>query len=297
MHWFALAMIGNVLWSISDVLASMIMNRSDRSPVLIAWLHSFMQLIALGLVYLFLPVEHIWVGLFALGAMFTYVASLGFFKLLQTVDVSVSSVTWVFLSLGIALGSTILFGETWTFLQAFGAILSVLGALSLGLWHKSVSRITTCALLCISGFLFTPGFLIQKSAFLDGVSLLTVFFWSGFFYDVYASIFPLLVPSYRKKIRPFLLHLQLIDWSMIFLWMCVGLLGYLVTASAYKAGDASLVGITENGQPFFLMFFAWIAVRLAPKYAPKEIVTAQTTAVKIVTFIVVFIGLSLLAFS
>ena len=123
---------------------------------------------------------------------------------------------------------------------------------------------------------------------------LTVFFWQLLFFDIYAFLFPLFKGSYRKRIKPFLSSLHLWFVGAMLMWIFLSMIGYFVVAQAYFVGDASLVGIAENGQPFFLMLFAWIAALVVPKYAPKEIITAQRTGVKIVTFIVVFTGLWLL---
>jgi drug/metabolite transporter (DMT)-like permease len=293
--WFFFAMLGNVLWSISDVVVSMIINRIERSSVMVTWMFSFIQLVILGVLYVILPIEHIWVGVFALSAFSSYLATLSFLKLLQTVDVSVSSVAWVFLSIGVAVGGVFLFGDTWTALQGIGATMSVLGALSLALWHKRIDRLQTLILLFTTGILFVPTFLVQKSAYLEGISVISVMFWTLLFYDLYALCYPLLMPSRRKRIKPFLSSMQPIFIGMILIWVLLSMVSFWATTFAYKLGDASLVGITENGQPFFLILFAWIATKLSPKYAPKEILTSQSIGIKIVSFIVVFTGLGLLA--
>lgn len=295
--WFVYAMIGNVLWSISDVTVSMIMNRIEKSSVMVAWLFSILQLLLLAVVYFLLPIEHTWIGIFALSAFGSYLGSLSFFTLLQYVDVSVSSVAWVFLSVGVAAGSVLLFGDTWSVYQAVGAVLSISGALGLALWHKRIERVKTLILICCSGLFFVPSFLVQKSAFLDGISVVSVFFWILLFYDIYAFTFPILLPSYRKKIKPFLVSIEPVLIGLVLLWVCMSMVSFFVVANAYKLGDASLVGIAENGQPFFLMLFAWIATQISPKYAPKEILTAQSTGVKIATFLIVFTGLGLLVIS
>lgn len=295
--WFVYAILGNVLWSVSDVAASIIMNRFRKSSVMVAWFFSVLQLGFLAILYILLPIEHVWIGVFALSALCSYVASLAFFQLLQRVDVSVSSVAWVFLSVGLAFGGVFLFHESWTVLQSIGALLSICGALALALWHKRIERTRTLVLICLSGLLYVPPFLVQKSAFLSGISVSTVFFWMLLFFDVCAFCFPFLLPRYRSDIPSFLTSLHPVFVGLVLLWVLVSMAGFFVVQMAYLLGSASLVGIFENGQPFFLLLFAWLATLITPKYAPREILTAQTTGVKIATFLVVFTGLALLAIS
>lgn len=287
-------MIGNVFWSIADVCMSMIMNRVHSSAVVVSWFLSVVQVIVLAALYLLLSLEPVWIWEFALSGLFAYIGALAFFRLLQYVDVSVSSVSWVFLSVGIAIGGVVLFGETLTVLQVCGALLSIGGALALALWHKRVERLETMVLLLASGLLYVPSFLIQKAALLEGHTPATVFFWPFLFFCLYAILFPFSCKRYRTQIRSIVKNVDPFFVVIVICWVLTATLGYFTITTAYSLGDAALVGITENGQPFFLMFFAWIATLLLPAYAPREIITAQTTRVKIVTFMVVFLGLGLL---
>ncbi len=293
--WFLYVMIGNVLWSVSDVVGSMIMNRMERSSILVAWFFSILQFLLLGMLYFLLPIQPVWTVAFAVTGLCSYIASLLYMRLLQDVDVSISSISWVFLSLGIALGSVMLFGDRWTLLQALGAVLSVSGSLWLALWHKRVSRFATLILIIATGLFYVPSFLLQKAAYLHGVSVANVFFWQLLFFDSFAFIIPLIIPSHRKHILPFLGTVRPFFVVFIIAWVLMSMLAFIATTNAFMVGDASLVAIAENGQPFFIMLFAWIATFLSPKYAPKEILTAQTMPVKIVSFFIVFIGLTLLA--
>lgn len=295
MGWFFYIMLANAVWSIADVSMSMIMNRMHSSSIIVTWFLSVVQIVALLLLYAFLPVEITWMKAFAISGFFGYVGSLCFFKLLQRVDVSISSTAWVILSLGIAIGGMVLFGETWTPLQAIGAILSLSGATVLALWHKRVERLETFFYLFAAGLLYVPPFLISKSALLQGVSPVTAFFWPLLFFNVFAIILPVTTASYRSKIRELLQSLHWWFSGLIALWVVSCICGWFLVTKAYELGNASLVSIAENGQPFFLMFIAWIATLLVPKYAPREIITAQTTGVKTASFVIVFVGLALLA--
>lgn len=293
--WFFYAMLGNVIWSISDVTVSIIMNKVERSPTAVGWVFCLVHICLLLLYYLVAPVETTWVFIFAFTAILSYVASLCFLVLVQEIDISVSSVSWVFMSLGVAAGGVLIFGDTWTIAQALGAALSVTGALLLALWHKRVDRLRTFLLILGSGLLYVPSFLVQKAAYIQGISVYTVFFWDLLFFDTYAFIVPLLHRNSRLKIRALLANFPRDLLSLVFIWVCMSMLAFFAVAKAYQVGDASLVGIAENGQPFFLMIFAAIATYIAPKYAPKELLSTQSVRIKTLSFCTVFIGLALLA--
>jgi len=54
-------------------------------------------------------------------------------------------------------------------------------------------------------------------------------------------------------------------------------------------------GIVGNVQPFFVIGQSWLIAKALPRYAPRELLTAQSVGVKLTSFAVVFVGLALLA--
>lgn len=293
--WFAYIMIGNALWSVADVLMSIIVNRMGQSSVVVGWYLAAVKIPVLVVLYFLLPIEAVWLGPFAIGAVFAYVGMLLVFTMLTRVDVSVSSAAWVFMSLGIAFGGMFFFDEVWNMVQTAGALVSIAGVLLLSFWHKHVSLLRTFLLLAAVGLSYVPYFLIQKAALLSGVSVVTAFFWPLIMQMSIAICIPLLLPRYRKEICSISANIRSWFIGMLFSWVSVGLCGVYIVTKAYSVGDASLVGMAENGQPFFLIAFAWIATLLCPKYAPREILTSQSVGIKLVSFLIVFTGLGLLA--
>lgn len=53
--------------------------------------------------------------------------------------------------------------------------------------------------------------------------------------------------------------------------------------------------IATSNQSFFVLLFAWLVCRLLPTYAPRELLTAQSVGVKVLSFVIAMLGLSLLA--
>jgi len=45
------------------------------------------------------------------------------------------------------------------------------------------------------------------------------------------------------------------------------------------------------------MFFAWLCYKLAPKFAPKELLDTHTVRIKLLSICLMFSGLALLAVS
>lgn len=293
--WFVYAMLANVLWSLTDVLMSCIVHRVHKDPIVLGFFLGCANLGFLTLLYLYRVPEVTHIGLLILGAVFAYLGMISFFTSLLHVDVSVSSVTWVFMSIGIAAGGMFLFGETWSGLQSLGAMLSICGIFMLSFWHKHVSLLRTCCILALPGLLFVPHFLINEYVLLSGVSSYTVFFWNICFYGVFTISVPVVIPRYRRIVTGFFTKARLPFYGLIVLRAVFTMMATYMVVKAYDTGYASLVGIAENGQPFFLMLFAWIATRIAPKYAPKELLTAQSVGIKIASFCIVFTGMGLLA--
>ena len=71
--------------------------------------------------------------------------------------------------------------------------------------------------------------------------------------------------------------------------------GSYVMTLAYEEGLASLVSVVANIQPFLTIFFAYTLVMITPRFAPRELLTAQSVGVKLVSFVIVFAGLAMLA--
>lgn len=288
-------MIGNVLWSISDVWASVIINRVHKNPIVISWFFGVIDLALLAALSVYSLPDLAWIGWLAFASLFAYLGMLAFFFSLSRVDVSVSSAAWVFMSIGIAIGGMIFFNETLSALQIVGVFMSIGGVLLLMFWHQHVSVFRTCLILGGAGFLYVPFFLIQEAVLLGGASPYDVFYLNAFFHSILTVGVPFLVPKYRCEVLQLASRLPLRRFfSLIVPRSILGLLASFCVILAYKTGYASLVSITQNGQPFFLVLFAWIATRITPKYAPKELLTTQSIGIKILSFCITFAGLSLL---
>ena len=143
--------------------------------------------------------------------------------------------------------------------------------------------------------LYAPFFVIQKAALLNGESIYATFFWPAFMAKIIAFTFPLFRNTCRKNIYRMLPRINI--WFLLLNVIATfsSILGFFFMTNAYAVGLASLVAVTENMQPFCVIFLAWLVAFLVPKCAPRELLTIQSVQVKLVSFLIVFVGLGLLS--
>ena len=71
--------------------------------------------------------------------------------------------------------------------------------------------------------------------------------------------------------------------------------GITLNTLAFHNGPLALAVIVTNIQPFIIILLSLLFYSLLPHKAPKELLTAQSLKVKLVSFLIVFTGLALLA--
>ena len=293
--WLFYALLGDVLWSLSDVTNSVLVKHYEKDPIVLSWVQGMLDVAFFIVLSRFVDVHSAWVWPFALAGACTYLGFLTFFHVLHRVDVSVMNAAWAFLTLFMSIVGFVFFGEIWSVAQSLGVVLVLGGVLFLSYWHRHVSIPRTLLLLSLLGLLYVPIFATQKAALLQGESIVAVFFWPVFAEKFIAFVFPWIHRAHRAKIVSLRSRLSVPFLLLNVLATSCSITGYFVVAKAYALGLASLVTVTENTQPFFAIFFAWLLSHVVSFYAPRELLTAQSVRVKLVSFAVVFAGLALLA--
>ena len=294
--WLVYIIVSNFCWSISDVSNSVLVNHYEKSAVAVAWFQSVIDLCILAVLLVLFPLEARWMPWFFLGGFLSYCAFLGLLYTIKHIDVSVMNAAWVFMSTAMAIGGFILFSESWTLLQSLGVVLAFFGVLLLSFWHQHVSLVHTVLLLAAVGLLYSPFFLIQKSALLSGVPVFTAFIWPVAFQKISAFVYGLCHPVHRSTI----VHMKSIATPSFYIVTCIAvissLLGWLLMTLAYNIAAVSLVAILVNMQPFTTMLTAWVATLFLGKFAPKELLTSQSVTIKLIAFTCTFIGLGMLVY-
>lgn len=293
--WMLFATAGNIMWSVSDIFNSILVKYFHKSPLLISWFQSLFDLCFLLIFALIFDVKSGWIIPLAIAGAVSYGGHLAFFYILDRLDVSVLNASWAFMAVFITIAGFIFFGDRWSITQTAGVILIFSGVFFLSFWHKHVSLFNTIGLLMLLGSLYAPFYIVQKAALISGDSILAAFFWPTLAAKICAFFSPVFNSELRSNIRR-------LKPKAGFCWLNISavvlsLFGFLAMTQAYKLGQASLVAITENMQPFLVISMAWAAVKISPKFTPRELLTRQSVQIKIISFTVVFAGLFLLNFS
>lgn len=293
--WLAFALMAAALWSVADIVGSLLVQHHERNPVVLTWIQSALDLVLLAVLALLLDVRSSWVFSFFLAGICAYGGWLMFYYVLDRVDVSITTAAWGLNAIFISIASFVFFGESWSLLQSVGVFMVLGGVFFLSYFHRHVSIPYTLFLFSILALLYAPFFLVQKAALRAGESIAAAFFWPFFATKISGFLYPLLKENQRRNILDCPLDGWMISLSAIVVICSVA--GFYAITRAYAAGLASLVAVAANAQPLFIMLFARFLLHLFPHYAPRELLTAQSVQVKLVSFAVVFVGLALLALS
>lgn len=296
--WFWFQLSSLVCWSFINVFDSLLVHHYHRHPMVLGWNQSYWSLlILLLLVLLFgIPVSA-WMAPLLVAGMVAYMGDVVFWRTLDLIDVSVTTIAWALLSLFLAIGGFVLFHESWTLLHTVGAVLALSGVGLLSLWHRKITSIRALLLLPLLALLYTPFYILQKSVLLQGDTVFAAFFWLILGRETTSFVLPWVVPSFRRQVIAYMPKLTLRFHALNAVVIAFFFGASYLTTLAYARGPISLVAMISNLQPFLVLFLAWMFVRLWPRKAPRELLTTQSVQVKLGSFAIVFLGLALLAFS
>jgi len=294
--WLLFALISVGCWSIALVLDSALVRNYEKHPVVLMWSQSIFSVVILLFASLLLSVETRWAPLLVCSGFIAYIGDLVLFRALNRLDVSVVNITWVLLSVFLVAGGFLLFGELWTLGETLGVILIISGVLYLSLAHEHVTFGALGLLVAIAVF-YMPYYMLQKAALIDGDAILTVAFWMLIGREFLSFLFPWTVPRLRAKLKSLPQRVGPFFFVISALVILSFFLGVYFNVWAYQVGPMSLIAVVGNTEPFIVMFFAWMLLRMMPHFASKELLTRQSVQVKVVSYVVTFTGLALLVVS
>lgn len=295
--WFWLQVVAVVCWAGINVLDSLLVQRYRRSPIVFMWNQSYYSMVALAGIVLLGSVRASWMVPLLLVGVVGYVGDLLFFVALKRIDVSVTSIAWVILSVLLSIGGFVWFGESWSSRETAGVLLVFLAIILLSLWQRRVGVGSSLLLLPALALLYTPFYLVQKGALTSGDSILAVTFWSLSGRELCAFVIPLLIAPLRRSVMSAVRAADLQFFVMNGLVIALFFLATVLTSAAFSAGPVSLVAVVGNVQPFFVLLLAGLTIRLVPAFAPKELIDKRSIAIKTACFLLAFLGLAFLAFS
>lgn len=295
--WIVFTLLSALSYSFANVFDSSLVRRYEKSPVLLMWSQSVFSIPILVVLALSADIQSSWFPVLMGVGVIAFLGDLLFFKILDYLDISIVNAAWAIQGLLISIAGFFMFGEVWTGSQALGATLILIAVLALSFWHTHISLRWTLLLLTALACLYVPLHIARKAAFIAGETVLPVFFWIFLGRELMAISFSPIHPGYRKLI-PRLFTKR--NWPIFsigaFVILTFFLAEYFITRAA-QIGPISLIGIVANTQPFMVIGIAWLLWLIAPKLAPKELITKKSITVKLGCFLLVFLGLALLAVS
>lgn len=293
--WLLFALLSTLMWALVNVLDSLIVRNYEKNPFVLMWCQSFFTMVFLVLFPMVVPVGvSSWIESLMLFGAIGFLGDIWFFRVLRSVDVSVTNAAWAILSVFLSIAGFFVFQESLTASQFAGSTLVIGGVLFLSFFHHSTDVKRTLWFLVSLALLFTPFYIMKKAAIDADLSVVHVFYWMMLGRELCAFNVPWFMPSVRRSALKILRSgwsFSLFNGAVV---LCF-LLAELFATYTYKIGTISLVAIVWNVQPFIVIGLAWLFVQLLPSRAPRELLTKQSVRVKFFSFLIVFGGLALLA--
>ncbi len=294
--WFPVQLLSSFFRGGENVFNSVLVAHYDKRPYVLQWYQSLFTLPALALLALIHGhISSEWALLLFAAGVISYVGDALFFVSLRYIDVSLVNIAWALQSLLLSVLGYFLFHEVWTGSQTIGAVLVLSGIASLSCWHRSVGNPRALLLLPVIAVLFAPFLLAEKAAIQSGETVFVTFFWAALGRELFCGILPLCIPRMLRAIvhspSARLPSFHLLNGTVIGLFYVSAFL----TTVALSLGPVSLVSIVGNVHPFFVLLLAWILWKVFPAISSREIFSARAVRIKILSFLLVFSGLALLA--
>ncbi|HLD08385.1 MAG TPA: EamA family transporter [Candidatus Peribacterales bacterium] len=292
--WLVFTLISMVMWALVNVIDSLIVRNYEKNPFVLMWCQSFFSIFILILFPLLTDIHTTpWMYPLLLVGCISFIGDLWFFRIINVIDISVTNAAWAILSLLLSVVGFLLFQESWTALQSLGAILIIAGAFMLSFFNHSGNLRRTVLYLTSLALLYLPFYVVEKAALESGLTVTNVFFWILLARELLAFSIPLSIPSIRSKCFLALRSrwsFSLFNAAAITCFFLAEFLG----AWAYSTGYLSLVSIVSNMKPVVVISLAWLLTRFSPNFAPRELLTAQSVHIKLLSFSILFVGLALL---
>jgi drug/metabolite transporter (DMT)-like permease len=189
------------------------------------------------------------------------------------------------------------FGDVLTISQMIGVLLVFVGIATLSFSKLHALSGTALFLMALAGAFYSPFYLTQKWVLSHGETFFSTFFWMILGREFFAITLSSLLPTSRRQILASLPYRSLRFYLFNFVSITLFLFAMYSISRAYAVGSATYVSILGNVQPFVVIAVAWVFTMFAPDLAPRELLTARSLRVKVLSFSLVFLGLALLGVS
>ncbi len=295
--WIVFSLLAVVSYGSSNLIDSVLVRWYEKKPWMLQWGQGFFILILL-LFSLFLgDVRSTWIVPLVIVGAVAYLGDAVFFAVVDDIDISVTNSTWAVVALLLSLAGYLFFHERWTLPESLGSLCIVGGIFLVSYWHAHVSVPRTLLRFTGLALLYIPLSVLTKAGLLSGQSWFAIFFWSSLSRELCACAIPLLRPVQRDVL---LTRVRTFPVGFFALSALSGLLtvaGMFLVVLAYRSGPLSLVSIIGSTQAFFVLMSAWLLSVIFPSSPAKELLSVQSVSIKMISFLIVFFGLALLAVS
>lgn len=295
--WLWIQLVAVLCWAGVNVLDSIIVTHYEKKPYVLQWHQSFFTLGAMVILAFTHPLSSPWIWLLLLGGVIAYAGDAALFVAFERIDVSMIHMAWAIFAVLLSVAGILLFGEMWSELQAAGVVLILGGITVLSVGHRKITHPRTLLWLPLVAVLEAPFYVIQTAALRAGESIFIAFFWAMLGRELLAGLVPLVIPSWRRTVFGVLRRqragFHILNGAVVALFLA----GVALNTWAYDVGPLSLGVVVTNIQPFVVLGLAYACFRLLPFWAPREHLSVQSVGIKLVSFLIVFAGLALLALS
>ncbi len=304
MNWIFFALIPPILWSISIHLDKYLLTKYFKSGG-IGTLTIFSSLIGLFISFIILAIHpevlsvNIAHGFFMfLNGILYVIALLPYFIALKKDEASITTPIFQFIPVFAFLLDWMFLDEILKINQIIGGIVIVAGAIliSINLSSNTTKKIKkeVILLMSLSSFLFALNFLIFKLLALEAS------FWTTAFYEYLGWIATgLFLLIFFKKFRDdffYVLRSNSINaLSINGINEIINIIAKLSFNFASLLAPLTLTWIINGLEPFFIFIFGVLLTLFFPKFS-KENITRNVLIQKVVSIIIMFIGLYILNF-
>lgn len=293
--WFLYALLSPVFYGALNVIDSILVKKYTRNAMAILWACGIAKIPIVTLIPFFIDVRSQWMLPIVLTSLLAYGGDFLYYRALRRLDVSVLNAGWAVLAIVISIGGFVFFNESWNMIQSLGVIMVLGGVVLLSLWHKNIPIFWAAGIFLLLSFAYSPGLLVTKASQVDGAHIIVILYWF-FLTKTFVQFFlPLLRSNWRRAVIAEISPLSLSFGLFIVFGVVCWILGAFFSILAVRTGFVSLVSVVGNVQPFVVILMALVIAKLLPMYSPRELLTAQSVQIKLVSFCIVFVGLAMLA--
>ncbi|MBI5156267.1 hypothetical protein HZA45_03275 [Candidatus Peregrinibacteria bacterium] len=293
--WIAFSLLAVVSYGTSNLIDSVLVRWYEKKPWMLQWGQGVFMLVLLFFCFFFGDIRSTWVLALMITGVIAYLGDAVFFTVVDDIDISVTNSAWAVVALLLSIAGFLFFHERWTLLQSLGALCIVSGIFFVSFWHAHISVPRTLLRFAGLALLYIPISVITKAGLLGGQSYLAIFFWATLGRQLCACVVPLLRPAQCRILLRSIRTLPAAFFMLSALSGVCAFAGMFLVVQAYRSGPLSLVSIIGSTQAFFVLMSAWLLSLVFPSFAAKELLSAQSVSIKIISFTIVFFGLALLA--